>query len=84
MGQQAIKDRDMGHDCARHARMFFNRPPLNLDAAVTGEFTPAPRAEMLDALERDYNNMSGMIFGQIPVFSDIIERIRLLEEELRA
>jgi len=82
-GQAAVADRELARDCARHARMFFNRPDLNLDAAVDGHFTPAPSDAMLSALERDYTNMRGMIFGEIPRFSDIVARIRQLEDELR-
>lgn len=81
-GQRALDDRELGHDCARHARMFFNRPDLNLDAAVDGTFTPAPSDAMLDALERDYTAMRGMIFGTVPQFHDIVARTRLLEEQL--
>jgi hypothetical protein len=81
--QAAVEDRELGRDCARHARMFFNRPDLNLDAAVDGAFSPAPSDAMLAALERDYTNMRGMIFGEVPQFSDIVARIRLLEDQLR-
>lgn len=82
-GQNAVHDRELARDCARHARMFFNRPDLNLDAAVDGLFTPSPSDAMLATLERDYTNMRGMIFGEIPRFSDIVDRIRRLEDELR-
>lgn len=84
MGKQALGDRELGHDCARHARMFFNRPDLNLDAVVAGNFTPAPNEEMLEALERDYVAMRGMIFGPVPQFSEIVGRIRQLDEQLRS
>jgi hypothetical protein len=84
VGQEAVADRELARDCARHARMFFNRPDLNLDAAVAGNFTPAPSDAMLSALERDYTNMLGMIFGEIPQFSDVVDRIRQLENELRS
>lgn len=84
VGQEAVADRDLARDCARHARMFFNRPDLDLDAAVAGNFTPAPSDAMLPALERDYTNMRGMIFGEIPQFSDVVDRIRQLENELRS
>lgn len=83
-GQTAVKDRELARDCARHARMFFNRPDLNLDAAVDGIFTPAPSDAMLYELERDYTNMQGMIFGEVPIFADVVARIRRLEDELRS
>lgn len=82
-GQDAVHDRELARDCARHARMFFNRPDLNLDAAAEGNFTPAPSDTMLTALERDYVNMRGMIFGEVPKFSDVIARIHQLDDDLR-
>ncbi len=82
-GQAAVHDRELARDCARHARMFFNRPDLNLDAAVEGNFTPAPSDAMLTALERDYVSMQGMIFGEIPKFSEVIARIHQLDDDLR-
>lgn len=82
-GQEAIGDRELARDCARHARMFFNRPDLNLEAAVEGDFTPVPSDAMLPALERDYTAMRGMIFGEVPRFPDVVGRIRQLEDEIR-
>ncbi len=55
----------------------------DLDATVDGAFSPAPSNAMLAALERDYTNMRGIIFGEVPQFSDIVARIRLLEDQLR-
>ncbi|MGX5850884.1 nucleotidyl transferase AbiEii/AbiGii toxin family protein [Mesorhizobium sp. PL10] len=44
IGQDALANRALGLDCARHARMFFNRPDLDLDAAVAGDFSLTPAA----------------------------------------
>jgi hypothetical protein len=83
VGEEALADRSLGHECVRHARMFFSRPDYNLAAAATGDFAIRPVGDMLSGLRRDYAAMTGMVFGQIPSFDDIVESIALIEERLR-
>lgn len=78
-GRKAAGDLDLAIDCARHARMFFNSPDLNLDLAVEGRFTLTPTPQMAQDLAKDYAAMSGMIFGEAPDFGDILERIAEFE-----
>jgi hypothetical protein len=44
-------------ECARHARMFFDRPDLDLAQAAPGTFALSPTPPMLERLERDYENL---------------------------
>jgi hypothetical protein len=62
--------------------MFFNSPDLDLDEAVAGRFILSPTVPMLDALRRDYEAMSGMIFGGVPPFEDVMAAIHRLEVDL--
>lgn len=78
-GGRMATDTALGSDCVRHASMFFNSPDLNLETAKPGTFTLLPTAEMIVDLERDYRAMAGMIFGDIPLFDDVLRRIALLE-----
>jgi hypothetical protein len=48
----------MAEDCVRHARMFFNRPDLDLTSAVLGSFALTPHDGMLSDLRKDYEAMS--------------------------
>lgn len=82
IGQKAQTDYTLALDCARHARLFFNSPDLNLQYACPGLFSIVPTPKMHEALSRDYRAMSGMIFGEIPEFSDVISAIKELEYEL--
>jgi hypothetical protein len=77
-----VKDAAMAADCVRHARMFFNRPDFDLASAGPGSYALVPHDDMLADLERDYNAMSQMIFGEIPGFAAIIESIVKLEKRL--
>ena len=83
-GQRALKNRELGADCATHARMFFNRPAFNLATAAPPTFSLQPKGKMLGHLSRDYRAMSGMIFGEAPVFEEIIDDIIELETALNA
>jgi hypothetical protein len=82
MGQKATGDVDMAEDCVRHARMFFNRPDLDLASAVPGSFALTPHGGMLTELRRDYEAMSGMIFGPIPNVDAVVAAIEALEQRL--
>jgi hypothetical protein len=83
-GRNAPSDLDLAADCVSHARMFFNSTDLNLATAAPGTFTPSPGREMAADLRRDYTAMTGMIFGNVPPFGEILERIANFEIELNA
>ncbi len=82
IGPTAIADTELGSECVRHAKMFFDRAPFDLASAAPGTFAVAPPAGMLARLERDYDSMTGMIFGPVPAFSDVLDSLRELEERL--
>ncbi|QHN03985.1 nucleotidyl transferase AbiEii/AbiGii toxin family protein [Granulicella sp. WH15] len=79
VGRKAKEDFKMAEDCVRHARMFFNRPDLDLATAVPGTFALTPHDGMLAYLRRDYEAMSGMIFGPIPNVDEVVTAIAELE-----
>jgi hypothetical protein len=62
--------------------MFFNRPDLDLASAVHGSFTLTPHDGMLADLRRDYEAMSGMVFGPIPTVDAVVAVIAELEQRL--
>ena len=64
--------------------MFFNSPDLDLDHAAPGTFALAPTPPTVDALRRDYAAMTGMIFGDVPAFDDVIAAIHELERQVNA
>lgn len=81
-GTHALANRALGRECVRHASMFFGRPDLNLKAAAAGRFAIVPYEAMLDGLRRDYNAMSGMIFGPVPSFDAVMASIIRLQAKL--
>ncbi len=81
-GKAALADLDLGTDCVRHARMFFDRPDYDLASAVPGSFAITPIPEMVDALARDYENTTAMIFGTPHSFDDILASAGQIEKSL--
>lgn len=79
VGPRALADRELGIDCAHHARMFFNSADLDLAHAVPGALALVPPTGMRDALRRDYNAMTGMIFGAVPSFDGILTATEEIE-----
>jgi hypothetical protein len=82
IGQNATGDMAMAEDCVRHAQMFFNRPDLDLASASPGSFALTPHDGMLVDLRRDYEAMSGMVFGPIPNVDEVVAAIAELEQRL--
>jgi len=83
-GASAAKDLALAEDCVRHAQMFFNSPDLDLANAGPGAFSLSPSLHMATSLARDYMAMSGMIFGPVPDFKIVLERITDFESTLNA
>jgi len=81
-GRNAANNLDMAQDCVRHAKMFFNRPDFDLASAIPGSFALTPHDEMMATLERDYEAMSGMIFGAIPPFGEVMASLSELEKRI--
>lgn len=75
-------DYALANDCASHARLFFGSADLGLDTALPGTFTLTPSATMRDALERDYEAMTGMVFGDVPSLDAVLESATRFEQFL--
>lgn len=84
IGKAAIADQELGADCVEHARMFFNRPDNDLASAQPPTFVLTPQGAMLDALRRDYQAMTGMIFGDAPAFDAVVESVAAVEKAINA
>jgi hypothetical protein len=53
-----------------------------LKNAYAGSLSLAPTAGMISELKKDYELMSGMIFGEIPAFEEIIDTIAKFESQI--
>jgi len=82
VGRNAARDFDLANHCTSHARMFFNSSDLGLSSAQPGTFSLSPLSQMNAQLMKDYDAMSGMIFGESPKWDEIVETIRQFESEI--
>jgi hypothetical protein len=73
-------DHELAIDCAHHARLFFGSADLGLDIAAPGTFTLTPSLAMRAALEKDYEAMAGMVFGNIPPFDAVLRSAERFEQ----
>ena len=83
VGQNAIKDMNLGKECALHASIFFFDKDSKQSVAAEGSFLIYPSDEMIPALRRDYEQMSTMIFGQTPTFDEILRTIQSASAQLQ-
>ncbi|MBU0754655.1 MAG: nucleotidyl transferase AbiEii/AbiGii toxin family protein, partial [Planctomycetes bacterium] len=63
---------------------FYRRGWARYDLAVPGTMKLVPPQHIMQVVERDYEAMRFMIFGERPVFRDLVEQIRALEAEINA
>ena len=84
VGRAALADRDLGADCVRHARTFFDRRDYDLASAEPGTFAIAPTDQMVESLARDYANTTPMIFGAAPAFEDILASANEIEDTINS
>lgn len=79
-GAGAIADTELGRDCLRHRRIFFNGR-WN-ETAGPGGYRLVPAGSMVEILREDYRRMTGMIFGAPPAFDQVIASIGEIESRL--
>jgi hypothetical protein len=77
-----LTNHELARDCARHARLFFGSTDLGLATAEPGTFTLMPTQGMQDALAKDYEAMTGMVFGKVPSLSQVFESVATLERAI--
>lgn len=84
IGPRALSRRDLLVDVVKHKKVFYNAAYANYDACLAGELRLLPNAEVMPALQNDFNRMvsAGMFIGEPPSFDDIIERLSMLESEI--
>lgn len=80
----ASADRAMLEDVRLINKAAFPAAWKKLDEAVPGTIRLAPTKQLIEPLKEDYESMRGMIFGDVPEFDWILERVRAAEELINA
>lgn len=78
-GTAAVSDIALLADVREHKRMAFRRPWEKLEEALPGSVRLVPQAPVQTLLAQDFERMSGMMFGEPPTFTWVIDRLAELE-----
>lgn len=81
-GRQALKRDDLRARVVSHKQVFFPDKFAHYETAVPGTFRLLPDAYRLPGLELDYRAMRDMFFEEPPSWSQVIERLLRLENEI--
>lgn len=79
---EALGDMPLLAQVVKHKETFYPSAWARYDLAKPGSFHVMPAKDRMDALQKDYKNMDVMIFGKPPAFSEIMETLKELEEEV--
>ena len=82
IGQNAIVNTELLTRVAEHKKVFFKSGWANYDAAKPGTLRLVVNPTRIPDLRTDYAEMQPMFFGESPSFDSIVERLRLLENEI--
>jgi hypothetical protein len=79
---EALRRFDLLAEVVNFKRRFYPRGWAKYDEAKNGTMRLYPAGHNLSALRQDYANMSEMIYGEIPQWEELLQYLRLLEEEI--
>jgi predicted nucleotidyltransferase component of viral defense system len=79
--EKALANIDLLEKVIAHKSLYFRSAWANYDTAKRGTFKAIPEKRVLDAMEKDYSAMSEMFFEEVPRWSEIIDALKLFEEE---
>ena len=79
-GESALQDLGLLRDVVAFKKKFYPTGKANYDKAEPGSFQLIPPEAKLKALEKDYETMKSMIFGDIPDFNEIVSYLASLEK----
>lgn len=81
---EAIDDLDLLREVVDFNIKFYPTSWANFESAKPGTIKLIPSEKALVKLKKDYDDMSGMLYGKVPTFDEIIEKIRDFESEVNS
>jgi len=91
IAQDAIDDRPLARDVAKHKQHFFREKSqsgevIDYSAAVMGQLCLVPKGEAFEALEHDYSKMldAGLLRQDAVEFGELIARLERLQNRANA
>ena len=78
----SLRQPDLLANVVEFKKRFYPRGWADYDAAVAGSLKLVPPHYVLTAMQRDYEEMQEMIFGDSPTFDEIITSLENLEAQI--
>ena len=79
---EALSDIELLNQVVKHKQTFYPSAWSRYDLARMGSLKLFPAEARLEALQRDYRQMGVMIFGDPPLFDEILRTLSHLETEI--
>jgi hypothetical protein len=85
-GRKALENRTLLTDVVKHKEIFFNASYAHYGQCLTGGMRLLPNAELLDALQSDFEAMldAGMLYVKSPSFDELVAELEVLEKIINA
>jgi hypothetical protein len=77
-----LSDTDLLARVVAFKSRFYPSNAARYDLAKPGTINLVPKSHYINALEKDYQHMQNMIYGECPEFDDLLHTIKKLEEEI--
>lgn len=78
----AFSDKGLLERVTAFKTRFYPANSARYDLAKIGSIRLMPPEECMSSLEDDYDHMQNMIYGHKPIFSEIMDTIKALEEKI--
>jgi hypothetical protein len=82
IGLEALGHLDLLDRVVKHKSFFFASSWANYETALPGSFRLIPPKVRIDDLRKDYRQMQVMIFGEVPLWDEIISGLSQLEGKI--
>ena len=80
--ENAFKVKDLFEQDIKFNEKFYYSKSSAYDKAKLGEIKLVPPKEIIEQLEKDYEKMKNMFFGDYPSFNTMIDYLKQLEKEI--
>ena len=86
IGREALDNRALLEDVVKNKKIFYRATYAEYDKCLNKQMKIVPNGQTLENLRADYEVMQqeSMLYGEVPTFEAIMERLGRLEEEFNA
>jgi hypothetical protein len=82
IAENALKNGDLFQSIVNHRKMFIAMKGFDYETLAPKTLKIIPPESVIMQWENDYNKMQTMIYGKSMLFSEIIDRIKVLNEKI--